>query len=34
MEQLHYLETEFTDPAYNLAFEEYVRRHRVATTFW
>jgi len=29
MEQLHYLETGSTDPAYNLAFEEYVLTHRM-----
>ena len=34
MERLHYLETGSTDPASNLAFEEYVRRLRVTTTFW
>ena len=34
MERLHYLETGSIDPAYNLAFEEYVRRLRVTTTFW
>ena len=34
MEQLRHLETGSTDPAYNLAFEEYVRRLRVTTTFW
>ena len=29
MERLHYLETGSTDPAYNLAFEEYVLTHRM-----
>ena len=29
MEQPHYPETESTDPAYNLAFEEYVLTHRL-----
>ena len=29
MEKLHYLETGSTDPAYNLAFEEYVLTHRM-----
>ena len=34
MEQLRHLETGSTDPACNLAFEEYVRGLRVTTTFW
>lgn len=29
MQQLHYLETGSTDPAYNLAFEEYILTHRM-----
>ena len=29
MERLHYLETGSTDPAYNLAFEEYILTHRM-----